>query len=74
MMQPSNRPKTFDPLDLPPEERRRRMAAGLALIRKWAEDESGYDEEVLPELMKALDENRKAAGYARMLFEGGDDD
>jgi hypothetical protein len=59
---------TVDPLDVSPEERQRRMAAGLALVRKWAEEDSTYDEEVLPELMKNLDETREASGYARKLF------
>lgn len=40
----------------------------IALMREWLDDESGYDEEALPELMKALDAERDRVG-ARRLFD-----
>ena len=41
----------------------------ISLLKTWLTDESGYDEEALPELKKALDIERKRIG-ARRLFDG----
>jgi hypothetical protein len=40
----------------------------FALLKTWLDDESGYDEETLPELKKALDAERDRVG-ARRLFD-----
>lgn len=41
-------------------------AGAIKLLDEWLADESGYDEETLPELMEALDRDR--LGY-RKFFE-----
>jgi hypothetical protein len=46
--------------DRPDEVIRRRALTDL--LEAWMNDTSGYDEEVWPELKRALDENRTAAG------------
>ena len=46
-----------------------RVARLVALLRSWLTDESGYDERTLPQLMKALDQERDRVG-ARRLFDG----
>jgi hypothetical protein len=43
-------------------------ARAIALLRSWLVDESGYDEETLPKLKKALDRERQRVG-ARRLFD-----
>jgi hypothetical protein len=40
----------------------------IELFRGWLTDESGYDEETLPKLKKALDRERARVG-ARRLFD-----
>lgn len=58
--------KTIRNLDniVPPNERTARV---IALFKKWLSDQSGYDEETLPKLKKALDDERRRVG-ARTLF------
>jgi hypothetical protein len=51
-----------------PEEKERRNAGFLQLIDEWLADESGFDEQELPKLEQALDENRKVSGNYRKLF------
>jgi hypothetical protein len=46
-----------------------KAAQAIALMKSWLADESGYDEETLPMLKKALDDERKRVG-ARRLFDG----
>jgi hypothetical protein len=41
--------------------------SAIALLDKWLDDESGYDEETWPELKAALDRDRPSA---RRLFDG----
>ena len=45
-----------------------KVAQTIALFKSWLADESGYDEETLPKLMKALDRERDRVG-ARRLFD-----
>ena len=45
-----------------------KAARAIALLRSWLVDESGYDEETLPKLKKALDRERQRVG-ARRLFD-----
>lgn len=44
-------------------------AEAIKLLDEWMADESGYAEEVWPELERALDRNRREAGQYRTLFE-----
>jgi hypothetical protein len=48
--------------DMPPEEARKRLSA---LLDEWLADDSGYDEETLPDLKRNLNLNR---GSGRKLF------
>jgi hypothetical protein len=45
-----------------------KAARAIALLKSWLADESGYDEETLPQLKKALDRERQRVG-ARRLFD-----
>jgi hypothetical protein len=40
----------------------------IAMFQDWLRDESGYDEQAWPKLMKALDQERTRIG-ARRLFD-----
>jgi hypothetical protein len=44
-----------------------KVAGLISLLKGWLLDESGYDEEVWPQLKKALDQERTRIG-ARRLF------
>jgi hypothetical protein len=48
--------------------RKESTARAIALFKEWLSDQSGYDEETLPKLMKALDDERRRVG-ARTLFD-----
>jgi len=50
------------------EELERRNAGFMKLIDEWMADESGYDERELPELERAMEENRKNSGNYRKLY------
>jgi hypothetical protein len=50
------------------EEKARRTAGLLKLMDEWLTDESGYDERELPQLERALEENRQTSGNYRKLY------
>ena len=49
------------------DEWKSRAAKVIRMLDKWAVDDSGYDEQTLPDLKKALNHNRTGA---RRLFNG----
>ena len=57
----------FDLIDA--DEQRRRAAATRILLETWETDDSGYEDEVWPELVAALNDERRRSG-ARLLFPG----
>jgi hypothetical protein len=51
-----------------PEEWQQRGELLHHIVAEWMADDSGYDEEVWPELKAALDRNREESGQYRKLF------
>ena len=66
--EPEDEPLWIGPLYIGTKaEQQARADAMMRLLDEWMAEESGYDEETLPWLQKALNETRRAAG-ARLLF------